>query len=218
MLLSTRKAILGAGEYRSSDVPQSEANALIAFYDATGGPAWTTKQGWGWDPVVNNWYGVTVAGGAVTQVLLEANNLVGAIGSILEPLTSLVFLNIGNNSISTLDVSSMTWMTLIYCYVTSISVLDVSSLTLLRRLYCHGNGMSAAQVDTIVKTIYDNWAAYTYATPELNISGTNAAPGGTYQDGDPPTTGLEYVYEIANDPESTGNETWAVTYTGGTAP
>lgn len=72
---------------------------------------------------------------------------------------------------------------------------------------------SQAAVDAIVQEIYDNWAGYTAAAPSLNISGTNSAPSGTYQDGDPPTTGKEYIYEIENDPEITGNEVWSVTYT-----
>ena len=256
MLLSTRRALLGAGEYRSSDVPQAEADALIAFYSATGGPAWTNKQGWGWDPVVNNWFGVTVAGGHVTAINVNTNNLVGAAGDTLDPLasslsklecyvnsltsldistlTALTDLRCYDNSISVLDVSSLTSLTLLYCYLNSISVLDVSSLTSLTNLRCQDNSisildvsaitplgtfrcqdnaMSEAEVDTIVQAIYDNWAAYTDATPVLNISGSNSAPSGVYQDGDPPTTGKEYIYEIVNDPESTGNEVWSVTYT-----
>lgn len=78
--------------------------------------------------------------------------------------------------------------------------------------------LSQADVDAVVQSIYDRRASFTAATPALNIGGTNATPSGTYQDGDPPTTGLEYVYEIANDPETEGFNTWTVTYNGGTAP
>ena len=74
------------------------------------------------------------------------------------------------------------------------------------------NAYAQAQVDAIVENIYTNWASFTDATPELIIDGTDAAPSGTYQDGDPPTTGKEYIYEIVNDPETTGNHKWTVTY------
>ena len=90
---------------------------------------------------------------------------------------------------------------------------DMSGATGLRDYQIQDCSLSQAAVDAIVQEIYDNWAAYTYATPAVNVGGTNAAPSGTYQDGDPPTTGKEYIYEIVVDPESTGNETWTVTYT-----
>ena len=278
-MLGTRRSILGAGEYRSSDVPQSEADALIAFYNATGGPAWSHKQGWLTDPVVNNWYGVLVSGGgSVSQIDLATNNLIGAAGSTLDPLaSSLTKINIsGNTGVTSLDVSSLTALKWLYTYQCAITTLDVSALTALEILYCYGstvttldvtacnsmtdlrcwncgvttldvngmsdlailrcnlntiavldianltklgyldctdNAMTEAEVDQIVQDIYDNWAAYTHASPLLYIAGTNAAPSGTYQDGDPPTTGKEYIYEIVVDPETTGNEKWAVTYT-----
>jgi len=47
----------------------------------------------------------------------------------------------------------------------------------------------------------------------IGYGGTNAAPSGTYQDGDPPTTGKEYIYELENDPETEGFNVWAITYT-----
>ena len=89
---------------------------------------------------------------------------------------------------------------------------------------CNDCSLSETDVDAWLSGIYTRWAAsgFTYATPSLNIGGTgatiNAAPSGTYQDGDPPTTGLEYVYELANDPETTGEPTWSITYNGGSAP
>ena len=96
MLLSTRRTLLGGdAPYKSSDVPQAEADALIAFYDATGGGSWTDNTGWGKDPVVNNWFGITVAGGAVTQIDVNGNNLVGDAAATLTPLAgSLIALRV----------------------------------------------------------------------------------------------------------------------------
>jgi hypothetical protein len=90
---------------------------------------------------------------------------------------------------------------------------DASGATGLQSYLIQDCSLSQAAVDAIAQEVYDNWAGYTYATPALNVGGDNAAPSGTYQDGDPPTTGKEYIYEIVNDPETTSNETWAVTYT-----
>jgi len=47
----------------------------------------------------------------------------------------------------------------------------------------------------------------------MRIGGTNATPSGVYQDGDPPTTGKEYIYELENDPESEGFRLWEIDYT-----
>ncbi|MBL86580.1 MAG: hypothetical protein CMO82_07980 [Winogradskyella sp.] len=40
------------------DVPQSERDALIAFYNATGGDSWTNNTNWNTDAPVNTWFGV----------------------------------------------------------------------------------------------------------------------------------------------------------------
>ena len=79
MLLGTWRGLLDQERYDfvPSDVLQIEANALIRFYNATAGAAWTSDTNWLTDPVVNNWQGVTVVGGHVTQIDLNTNNLVG---------------------------------------------------------------------------------------------------------------------------------------------
>ena len=46
--------------FTPTDIPQAEADALIALYDATGGGSWTDNTGWLTDTTVGNWYGVTV--------------------------------------------------------------------------------------------------------------------------------------------------------------
>jgi hypothetical protein len=78
--------------------------------------------------------------------------------------------------------------------------------------------LSQTTVDGILARLYADRVLFTYATPSLNIGGTNAAPSGAYADEDPPTTGLGYVFELANDPEAEGFPTWSIIYTGGSAP
>lgn len=73
-------------------------------------------------------------------------------------------------------------------------------------------GETQDTVDSVLERLYLDRALFTYTTPLLDISGTsNEAPSGTYQDGDPPTTGKEYWYEIVNDPENEGFKKWSVT-------
>ena len=64
-------------------------------------------------------------------------------------LTSLTALACFNNSISILDVSALTLLTILACYNNSISILDVSNLTLLTSLYCYDNSISILDVSAL---------------------------------------------------------------------
>ena len=45
--------------YNHAQVPQSERNALIAFYNSTNGPNWTNNTNWNTSNPVSSWFGVT---------------------------------------------------------------------------------------------------------------------------------------------------------------
>lgn len=85
-----------------------------------------------------------------------------------------------------------------------------SNIDISQYLY-YDNGLSQADVDSVVEGIYNNRANFTTSSPQLNIGGDNAAPSGTYQDSDPPTTGKEYIYKLENDPDGEGFNTWSIT-------
>jgi hypothetical protein len=78
--------------------------------------------------------------------------------------------------------------------------------------------LAAAVVDTIVADLFAGKATFTYATPTLDIGGTNEAPTGTYQNVCPPTSGKETIYALSHENCVAAGPEWAVTYTGGTAP
>ena len=275
------------------DIPQSEANALISLYNATGGPSWTNKTNWLTDPVVDNWYGITVTGGHVTQIDLNTNNLVGTIpatfiqqfpnltllylrtnaglsGSVAGWVlpASLVSLSIYSTSVSgdisgwvlpaslayfRIDSTSVNgdisgwvlpaslanfriystsvngdisgWVlpaSLVEFFIYSTSVSNAPSLAagaLAIRNYQYQNcSLSQAHVDAVLAAVYAERADVSYATPILNLGANDSVPSGAYADEDPPTTGLGYVYELANDPEVEGFNTWTITYYGGEAP
>jgi len=253
------------GGFKVTDVPQSEGDALMVLYNAGGGAAWTDNTGWGTDPVVDNWYGVTVAGGHVTQLDISNNNGNGnvsafdlsalpsatriylhanafsgdvtawAFGAVLERLY------LGFNSFSG-DVTA--WllpatMTQLYLYINAFTgdlsslvipagleklriyqcgftgVPDLSSNTALEEFYYADNGLAQADVDVVLAAVYARRATFTAAAPALDIGGDDATPSGAYVDEDPPTTGLGYAFELANDPEVEGFNTWSITYNGG---
>ncbi|PJJ11140.1 hypothetical protein CLU83_4636 [Flavobacterium sp. 1] len=81
------------------DIPQTERDALIAFYNSTGGANWTNHNGWDvTNPSsdVSTWYGVVISNGHVVSLNLERNNLKGTL-SDLNALTYLYSLNLNDN-------------------------------------------------------------------------------------------------------------------------
>jgi Leucine-rich repeat (LRR) protein/Tol biopolymer transport system component len=66
-------------------IPQSEHDALVAFYASTGGSGWTNNSGWnGAAGTECSWFGVSCdsASTHVTQISLTSNNLAGTIPSL----------------------------------------------------------------------------------------------------------------------------------------
>ena len=56
----------------------TDRDALIAIYDATGGPDWTDSTNWLTDEPMAKWHGVTMDGhGRVVELWLNENNLKG---------------------------------------------------------------------------------------------------------------------------------------------
>jgi len=84
-----------------TSIPVPECQALASLYGATNGAGWTDATGWlvaGSDPC--DWFGVTCAGGAVTEVVLVDNSLTGTIPPELADLGGLQDLWLGLNSLS----------------------------------------------------------------------------------------------------------------------
>ena len=83
--------------FLAADVPQYEIDALMNFFYVTDGPNWTNNTGWGVDPVVGNWHGVTVVNGHVTRLALNDNvkTLSGPGAPFLVALSKLTYLHLG---------------------------------------------------------------------------------------------------------------------------
>lgn len=98
------------GSFVPSDIPQSEADALIDFWISQGYP---TLTNWGVSTTVNDWEGVTVTAGHVTALKLPNKSLNADGGTTLDPLALvLVTLDLGQNSSGLdLDTSALTALT-----------------------------------------------------------------------------------------------------------
>jgi hypothetical protein len=102
-----------------------------------------------------------------------------------------------------------------YLYISDTgltNVPDVSACALVRRIRYNNCALSQADVDAFLAHLYANRATYTYGALQLFIGQSNAIPSGAYADEDPPTTGQGYIYELCNDPEAEGFQTWTITY------
>jgi Leucine-rich repeat (LRR) protein len=84
-------------------VPATQRTALIALYNATGGPGWTNRTGWlGKAGTECTWAGVTCDSAAttVTQLLLSNNGLTGSLPAAIGSLPGLQSLEAESNSLT----------------------------------------------------------------------------------------------------------------------
>ncbi|HSS79374.1 MAG TPA: pre-peptidase C-terminal domain-containing protein [Thermoanaerobaculia bacterium] len=101
-VLLTLASLLAAVPCRAK-VPAAQRSALIAIYNATGGPGWTTHAGWlGAAGTECSWAGVTCdsASTTVTQILLSNNNLTGSLPSAVGSFPGLQSLEAESNSLT----------------------------------------------------------------------------------------------------------------------
>ncbi len=109
ILLAILILTAGAGACLA-DIPSSERAALIAFYNATGGDAWTDNSGWKTPPLHSDgfalpgtegtWKGVTVIDDRVKYLQLFNKHLVGTLPPELGQLTALTYLAISDAAFS----------------------------------------------------------------------------------------------------------------------
>ena len=94
----------GFAQLPSAQIPETrkeaERAALVALYNATGGPNWTNNANWVSGQPVGRWRGVTTdPSGRVVGLSLPENGLTGEIPSELGSLVNLTWLNLKNNQL-----------------------------------------------------------------------------------------------------------------------
>ena len=81
-------------------IEKEQREALIALYNATGGPQWRDNTNWCSDKPLKEWRGLNVSNGIVNDIMLTGNNLTGYIPDDIEKLRYLERLHLGYNNLS----------------------------------------------------------------------------------------------------------------------
>jgi len=130
-----------------AQVLSQDSLALVDFYNATGGPVWTTNYNWLTNNPVSTWYGVSVSGNRVVQIFFPwGNNVVGAIPSSFGGLTGLQALYLGSNQITGLptEIGNLTNLESLFLEYNQISSIPstIGSLVNLTQLEISGNQLT----------------------------------------------------------------------------
>ena len=93
--------VLGAWQAHAQGSVAGDREALIAFYDSTGGDNWQINDNWKSDKPLGEWYGVgTDEEGRVRKLDLTNNNLAGSIPSKIGDLEKLTNIILESNDIT----------------------------------------------------------------------------------------------------------------------
>jgi hypothetical protein len=78
----------------------TDCQALVALYQSTGGPGWTTRTGWFTSGMCSSvWEGIECTAGRVSEISLPGNNLVGSLPPTFTSMTGLRIIDLAGNDI-----------------------------------------------------------------------------------------------------------------------
>ena len=140
---------LPTGECTSSAA--TDRAALIAFYNATGGPNWADNDNWLSDAPISAWHGVTTNWkGRVIRLVLSHNQLTGAIPPELGGLTDLTWFDLTANQLTGAippelgSLTNLTGLRLGRNQLTSATPPELGNLSNLEQLHLWGNQLTGA--------------------------------------------------------------------------
>ena len=140
---ATAPPVLGPGSLKT------DREAVVAFYNATGGENWVTSYNWLSDAPLDEWEGVrTNDDGRVTSLYLDHNDLSGEIPAELGSLSNLRNLWLNHNDLSgeiPAELGSLSNLTMLWLYDNDLSgeiPAELGNLSNLTELRLGGNHLS----------------------------------------------------------------------------
>jgi len=98
-----------------TEIPQTECQELVTFYNSTNGASWTKKMGWLNTNTPCSWYGITCEGGHIDVIHLYENSLNGTLPNLNLPNLTELFL--GSNQLTgTIPDFNLPNLTRLYLY------------------------------------------------------------------------------------------------------
>ena len=138
--------------------------ALMALYNATDGPNWTTNENWGSDAPLDQWHGVvTDDNGRVYWINLDRNQLSGPIPTEMGRLSNLIYLGLFDNQLSgpiPAELGSLSNLASLYLNDNQLSgpiPAELGSLSNLTTLDLNGNQLSGpipAELDNLLNLVW----------------------------------------------------------------
>jgi Leucine-rich repeat (LRR) protein len=131
-----------------TEIPSTECEVLVTFYNSTNGDNWTDNSGWLETNTPCGWKGVTCSGGHVSGLKLSSNQLSGSIPPELGQLSNLEDLVLFSNQLSGTipaelgQLTNLTWLSLRSNQLSGTIPPELGQLTNLTELYLFSNQLS----------------------------------------------------------------------------
>lgn len=146
--------------------------ALVKFYETTGGKNWNGQLNWCSEKPMREWHGIDIKDNTIT-ISLSENNLKGEINLTLPDDLDIV-LDVGNNYLTSINLSESQTLNQLKCYGNSLNSLDVSGCVSLKTLQAHDNGSVTSQqmtLDAYGCTSLTSLVLYSTNLTDVDISG-----------------------------------------------
>lgn len=128
------------------EILEKEREALIAFYNATGGDNWTRNDNWCSDKPLDEWYGIQTGAwssegnvGRLWSISLNDNNLTGTITNELDNLEHLKWIDITGNNLESINIKSCPRFEDIECDGNNLTAINIIDCPQFNFLGCSNN-------------------------------------------------------------------------------
>jgi Leucine rich repeat/Secretion system C-terminal sorting domain len=164
----------------NAQVNVKDSLALTDLYNNTNGPNWTFNGGWLTSAPVSTWFGITVSGTRVAQVILDLNNLKGKLPPTIGNLTAITSFNVSFNKLtgfipdSVGNLVNLQRLDLSYNNLSGNIPASITRLEMLEQLLLEKNQLSGGIPDSISRLSNLSYINISYN----NLNGTIPASFG----------------------------------------